>query len=147
MAAMGRTGMKRMVIKEEGIEIELERETPFYAVGTVSMPSLPHSQPMFHHHQQQQVEMRAPHGEDSVEVKEGSFVTSPMVGTFYASPSPDASSFVKVGDRIEEDTVVCIIEAMKVMNEIKAGIKGQVAEILHSSGDPVEFGTKLFRVI
>lgn len=76
----------------------------------------------------------------------GNFVTSPMVGTFYDSPSPDQSSFVKVGDRVNENTVVCIIEAMKVMNEVKAGVSGTVAEVLVDSGHPVEFGTRLMRI-
>ncbi|HJZ12173.1 MAG TPA: biotin/lipoyl-containing protein, partial [Acidobacteriota bacterium] len=73
--------------------------------------------------------------------------TSPMVGTFYTSPSPDDPVFVKVGDRVEEDTIICIIEAMKVMNEVKAGMKGQVAEVLIENAHPVEFGTKMFLII
>ncbi|MGE3715728.1 MAG: acetyl-CoA carboxylase biotin carboxyl carrier protein subunit, partial [Simkaniaceae bacterium] len=73
--------------------------------------------------------------------------TSPMVGTFYASPSPDDEALVKVGDTVTEDTVVCIIEAMKVMNEVKAGKKGTVAEVFIESAHPVEFGTKLFRIV
>ena len=77
----------------------------------------------------------------------GSYVISPMVGTFYQTPAPDQPSFVKVGDRVTEDTVVCIIEAMKVMNEVKAGVKGRVAEVLIENGNPVEFGTKMIRVI
>ena len=76
----------------------------------------------------------------------GTFVTSPMVGTFYDSPSPDQPTFVKVGDRVNENTVVCIIEAMKVMNEVKAGVSGTVAEVLMDSGHPVEFGTRLMRI-
>ena len=76
----------------------------------------------------------------------GTFVTSPMVGTFYGSPSPDQPPFVKVGDRVEPGTVVCIIEAMKVMNEVKAGVRGTVAEVLGHSGQPVEFASRLFRV-
>lgn len=77
----------------------------------------------------------------------GTFVTSPMVGTFYASPGPDQPSFVKVGDRVDENTVVCIVEAMKVMNEVKAGISGTVAEILTDNAQPVEFGTRLLRIV
>lgn len=86
------------------------------------------------------------HAEKKEEKVEGKFVTSPMVGTFYTSPSPEDPTFVKVGDRVEENTVVCIIEAMKVMNEVKAGISGVVAEILVDNAHPVEFGTKLFRI-
>lgn len=79
--------------------------------------------------------------------KEGSYVTAPMVGTFYAAASPDRPPFVKVGDRVKENTVVCIIEAMKVMNEVKAGVSGMVAEVLIDNGQPVEFGTKLFHIV
>ena len=78
-----------------------------------------------------------------VNVKE---IISPMVGTFYRSPSPDAASFVEVGQQVDEETVVCIIEAMKVMNEIKAEVKGTVAEVSADNGKPVEFGQTLFKV-
>ncbi len=73
-------------------------------------------------------------------------IKSPMVGTFYASPAPDASAFVQPGSAIEIGQVVCIIEAMKLMNEIKAEIRGKVVEILVNNGDPVEFGQPLFIV-
>ena len=73
-------------------------------------------------------------------------ITSPMVGTFYASPSPDSPAFVEVGKTINGDTVVCIIEAMKVMNEIKAEISGKVVEVVAENGKPVQFGQVLFRV-
>jgi acetyl-CoA carboxylase biotin carboxyl carrier protein len=76
----------------------------------------------------------------------GNYISSPMVGTFYLHPAPDQSAFVKVGDKISKDTVVCIIEAMKVMNEVKAGIDGVVSEILVEDTQPVEFGSKLFRI-
>jgi acetyl-CoA carboxylase biotin carboxyl carrier protein len=73
-------------------------------------------------------------------------ITSPMVGTFYASPSPEAGPFVEAGKTINADTVVCIIEAMKVMNEIKAEIAGKVVEVVAENGKPVQFGQVLFRV-
>jgi acetyl-CoA carboxylase biotin carboxyl carrier protein len=73
-------------------------------------------------------------------------IPSPMVGTFYRSPSPDASPYVEVGDRIGKDTPVCIVEAMKVMNEIKAEVEGEILEILVQNGEPVEFGQPLFLV-
>ncbi len=73
-------------------------------------------------------------------------VTSPMVGTFYLSPSPDAPPYVEVGQEVDSDTVVCIIEAMKVMNEIKAEVKGVITEIVAENAKPVEFGQKLFAV-
>ena len=69
---------------------------------------------------------------------------SPIVGTFYRTPAPDAEPFVVVGTRFEEGTVLCIIEAMKVMNEIKAEISGEIVEILVENGEPVEFGQPLF---
>ena len=73
-------------------------------------------------------------------------IKSPMVGTFYSSPSPEAAPFVSVGQTVTPDTVVCIIEAMKVMNEIKAEVSGTIAEIGADNGKPVQFGQALFRV-
>jgi len=73
-------------------------------------------------------------------------ITSPMVGTFYASSSPDSPAYVSVGQTITPDTVVCIVEAMKVMNEIKAEVSGVIAEIVAENGKPVQFGQALFRV-
>jgi len=73
-------------------------------------------------------------------------ITSPMVGTYYRSPSPESQPFVDVGTTVNEDTVVCIIEAMKVMNEIKAETSGVIAEMLVENGKPVQFGQALYRV-
>jgi acetyl-CoA carboxylase biotin carboxyl carrier protein len=73
-------------------------------------------------------------------------IVSPMVGTFYRAGSPDTPAFVDVGKEVSEETVVCIIEAMKVMNEIKAETKGVIAEIVAENGKPVQFGQALFRV-
>lgn len=73
-------------------------------------------------------------------------VKSPMIGTFYRAPSPESDNYVEVGAEVNADTVVCIIEAMKVMNEIKAEIKGVVTEILVENAKPVEFGQPLFRI-
>ena len=80
---------------------------------------------------------------ESVPMKE---IVSPMVGTFYRAASPDTPAFVEVGKPVTEDTVVCIIEAMKVMNEIKAETSGVIAEVLADNGKPVQFGQALFRV-
>ena len=74
------------------------------------------------------------------------FVKSPMVGTFYRSPSPENPAFVDVGTKVEEKSVVCIIEAMKIMNEIQAETKGSVVEVLVENGQPVEYGQRLFKV-
>jgi acetyl-CoA carboxylase biotin carboxyl carrier protein len=73
-------------------------------------------------------------------------ISSPMVGTFYVAPSPEAPPFVSVGDRVGKDTVVCILEAMKVMNEIKAEVEGTITEVLVENAEPVEYGEPLFRV-
>jgi acetyl-CoA carboxylase biotin carboxyl carrier protein len=73
-------------------------------------------------------------------------IKSPMVGTFYKASGPDAAAFVKVGDRIGPEKTVCIVEAMKVFNEIPAGISGQVVAILVENGAPVEFGQPLIKV-
>ncbi|MBW4515444.1 MAG: acetyl-CoA carboxylase biotin carboxyl carrier protein [Timaviella obliquedivisa GSE-PSE-MK23-08B] len=73
-------------------------------------------------------------------------VTSPMVGTFYSAPGPDEPAFVRVGDRIRLGQTVCIIEAMKLMNELEAEVAGEVVEILTQNGEPVEYGQVLMRV-
>jgi len=87
-------------------------------------------------------------GAPAASVKEpaGSPIPSPMVGTFYRAASPEAEPFVSVGTRITPEKVLCIIEAMKVMNEIKAEVSGEIVEILAENGEPVEFGQPLFLV-
>jgi acetyl-CoA carboxylase biotin carboxyl carrier protein len=160
MAAMGRTGMLRVSIKKEGFELELEREDN----GLVK-PSEQYfeNEELFRSEMEMNranialgrgselaaIRMAAAKGTEA-EAKEeppGSYITAPMVGTFYSSPSPEDPAFVKVGDKVEKNSVVCIVEAMKVMNEVKAGISGTVAEVLVESSHPVEFGTKLFRIV
>lgn len=87
----------------------------------------------------------APLEEEKSKVPPGAVVfTSPMVGTFYRSPSPESEVFVKVGDTVEAESTICIVEAMKVMNEIKAEQSAEVLEILVENGEPVEFGQPLF---
>jgi acetyl-CoA carboxylase biotin carboxyl carrier protein len=82
----------------------------------------------------------------SVESAGGTFIRSPMVGTFYATPDPESPPFVSIGSRVEPDTVVCMIEAMKVFNEIKAEVSGSIEAVLVENGQPVEYGKPLFRV-
>jgi acetyl-CoA carboxylase biotin carboxyl carrier protein len=79
-------------------------------------------------------------------VMSGEEIASPMVGTFYVSADPDAPAFIKVGDTVSKDTTVCIIEAMKIFNEIKAQCAGTVSQVLVENGDAVEFGQPLFIV-
>lgn len=73
-------------------------------------------------------------------------IRAPMVGTFYSAPAPDADDFVEIGTAVKEDTIVCILEAMKVMNEIKADVSGVISEIMVKNAQPVEYGTPLFKV-
>ena len=80
------------------------------------------------------------------EAPKGNAITSPMVGTFYVAPSPDAESFVEVGKSISASDVVCIVEAMKLMNEIKSEFSGKITQICVKNGDPVEFGQVLMYV-
>ena len=84
--------------------------------------------------------------EPAKEAAKGKPVTSPMVGTFYSAPSPDSEPFVEVGKTISEGDVVCIIEAMKLMNEIKSEVAGKITQICVKNGDPIEFGQVLMYV-
>jgi acetyl-CoA carboxylase biotin carboxyl carrier protein len=88
----------------------------------------------------------APAAADPTEAGNLKDITSPMVGTFYRAASPDAPPFVDVGTKVTEDTVVCIIEAMKVMNEIKAETSGVIVEVMAENSKPVQFGQVLFRI-
>lgn len=146
MIYMERHGIGKVRLKKEGVEIELEREQP-HSYAQVLMPQqtqvMPSSDKALF--QQPKSEGLAKSGVETKEIA-GVFVTSPMVGTFYRAPSPQDAPFVKVGDRVEEGQVVCIVEAMKVMNEIKADVSGVIKEVLLENGDPVEFGTELFSI-
>jgi acetyl-CoA carboxylase biotin carboxyl carrier protein len=75
-----------------------------------------------------------------------SYIKSPMVGTFYRAGSPESKAFIDVGGKVTENTVVCIIEAMKIMNEIQAEAKGTILEVLAENGQPVEYGQRLFKI-
>lgn len=162
MGVMQRTGTKRVVIKKEGVEIELEREENHAPRSYEPSVSLLEDNPLKNEIAMHRANLLLSRGgeiqttmnnsNNEMAAKKpdqtapGTYVTSPMVGTFYLTPGPEEPSFVKVGDKIEKDSVVCIIEAMKVMNEVKAGVSGIVAEVLVENGHPVEFGTKLFRI-
>lgn len=150
MIAMGRYGIKKLALKKEGEEISLEREERFPG-RFVETPSFSDENPLkndFERHRvvstlkqdQEKKESDAQKEEDSL------YILSPMVGTFYRAASPTDAPFVKPGDRVEAHTVVCLVEAMKVMNEIKAGVQGTIAEVLIENAQPIEFGAKLFRI-
>ena len=87
-----------------------------------------------------------PVAEEPPAAPDGETIDCPIVGTFYRAPSPESPSYVEEGDDFDEETVLCIVEAMKVMNEIKAEKKGKILEILVENGQPVEFGQPLYRV-
>ena len=84
--------------------------------------------------------------QETLEEELGDKITSPMVGTFYSAPSPGAKPFISVGDEIQEGDIVCIVEAMKMMNEIKSDFSGKVSSILAENAEPVEFGQGLFLI-
>jgi acetyl-CoA carboxylase biotin carboxyl carrier protein len=90
--------------------------------------------------------LAAPAPEDTVRSDGTALITSPMVGTFYRSPAPTSPPFVEAGSKVTEKTVVCIVEAMKLMNEIEADMRGEIIEILAENGQLVEYGQPLFRV-
>jgi acetyl-CoA carboxylase biotin carboxyl carrier protein len=120
-------------IEKEGFRLKLEK-APSTQAATAAPPAAPGPP---------KAVPAAPKAIESVPLKE---IVSPMVGTFYRSASPDGPPFVDVGKTVAGDTVVCIIEAMKVMNEIKAETGGIIAEVVAENGKPVQFGQVLFRV-
>lgn len=154
MASMGKLGVKRLRLKQKDFEIELEREDPILEGEALSIPQARRA----HLYEPRSELIRAADIPPSLHLPvdqapsagnelPGSYVKSPMVGTFYVASGTNERPFVKPGDKIEKDTIVCIIEAMKVMNEVKAGIAGVVEEVLVENGHPVEFGTRLFRIV
>lgn len=133
--------LRKLVFKKGDFELQLEKESanpppprPRMVVAETELAF------------QSEVALKGERGGAIRPDAPGTYVTSPMVGTYYSCPSPDQPSFVKVGDKVDENTVVCIVEAMKVMNEVKAGISGIVSEILSENAQPVEFGTRLLRI-
>jgi acetyl-CoA carboxylase biotin carboxyl carrier protein len=152
MQAMGRNRVKKLRLKTQEIELELEvrdsngasayAEPLFDEENPLKEDFERHSSQLSLHEKKSGKEMRPLQEEDSSSL----FVTSPMVGTVYITPSPQDASFVKVGDTITENSVVCVIEAMKVMNEVKSTIRGVVKEVLVQNGQPVDFGAKLFKI-
>ena len=80
-------------------------------------------------------------------VVEGNIIKSPMIGTFYSKPSPDSMPYVEVGTAVKKGTVLCIVEAMKLMNEIESEFDGKIVEVLVKDGEPVDYGKPLFRIV
>lgn len=125
-----------LAIEDGGVKYEVKREGGNIAVQ--------HPVPVLAH---KPVEGHAPSAAVPMSEEEGIIaITSPMVGTFYRSPSPEAPSFVEAGHEVEPGKVVCIVEAMKLFNEIEAEVRGKVVKILVENGQPVEYGQKLFLI-
>lgn len=129
-------------VEDRGVKIEIKKEKGVQPV-TYSLP--PQTAP----HQITEAAAVSAHAAEKkeAELEEGLFaITSPMVGTFYRSPSPESPSYVEVGQNIEAGKVVCIVEAMKLFNEIESEVSGEVVKILVENGKPVEYGQKLMLI-
>jgi len=122
-----KSNLRKLLYSKGDFSLEIEKEGMYYERPIQAM--MPATYPM---------------AEESKPAVLGKTIDSPMVGTFYSSPAPDQPPFVQEGDQVQSDTVVCIIEAMKVMNEVKAGTCGTIKKILVENAEPVEFGTNLF---
>ena len=154
--AIAKTDISELAIKEGDFELTLQKPTPEIANATYSIaPAVP--TPVIQTVQQTPVDTPvvaqtpatpAPEEEAPASKKPDNLIpiTSPMVGTFYRAPAPEEPAFVEVGQSINNGDVVCIIEAMKLMNEIEAEITGKVVEIAVENGEPVEFGQTLLWV-
>jgi acetyl-CoA carboxylase biotin carboxyl carrier protein len=137
LLTLNQTDISELTLKEGDFELAIRRGPQHMAVA-LPVPSVPLS-----------IAQEAPlMPSTSAPSQESKYVdvTSPIVGTFYASPAPDEPAFVQIGDRIQKTQTVCIIEAMKIMNEIEAEVVGELVEILVQNGQPVEFGQPLMRV-
>ena len=146
---MKRSDLTEFEFEEEGFKIKIKRGSGGQPIiSSTPLSAHPFPQTLA----QGEVPISSAATKNAAVVPSGSdeagytFVKSPMVGTFYRSPSPENPSFVEIGAKVDEKTVVCIIEAMKIMNEIQAEVKGTVAEILVENGQPVEYGQRLFKI-
>ena len=142
IALMKRNELTEFELEREGSKIRIKRgpngAAQFDTVPVVALPAQP--APLI------AAPAAAPSAPNAGAAVDSAEIKSPMVGTFYRSPSPEAAPFIEVGAAVTEETVVCIIEAMKVMNEIKAEVKGVIVEVLVENGKAVEFGQPMFRV-
>jgi acetyl-CoA carboxylase biotin carboxyl carrier protein len=145
---MTRSELTEFAVEEEGFKLKIRRgEFPVVSAARATLPpfALPaeSAAPM----PAAQAPAAAPAAAAPAAEEAGViYIKSPMVGTFYRSPSPESKSFVENGAKITETSVVCIIEAMKIMNEIQAEVKGTLLETLVENGQPVEYGQRLFKV-
>ena len=138
---MNENGLAEIELEKDGLKIRLKKGDGGVVYETVARES---HQPTPSHRSSEASNARE--GSKTPTPPAEIIIKSPMVGTFYASPAPDAPSFVQAGSQVEVGQVICIIEAMKLMNEIKSDVRGKIVEILVNNGDPVEFGQPLFRL-
>ncbi|MGD1857480.1 MAG: acetyl-CoA carboxylase biotin carboxyl carrier protein [Leptolyngbyaceae cyanobacterium] len=149
VAALDQTDIAELTLKNPQFELTLRKATaPSQAVvvssaDAVATPAIAAAPPAAATSSAAAAEPAAPPATSASDLYE---ITSPMVGTFYRSPAPDESPFVDTGDRIKTGQTVCIIEAMKLMNELEAEVSGEIVEILVQNAEPVEFGQPLMRV-
>ena len=146
---MKRSELSEFEFEEEGFKIKIKRGSGGVPVIT-SAPQSAHPFPVVLPESASSTPKPsgapAPAASASGDEAGFAYVKSPMVGTFYRSPSPENPPFVENGSKVEEKSVVCIIEAMKIMNEIQAEAKGTVVEVLVENGQPVEYGQRLFKI-
>ncbi|WP_270170462.1 acetyl-CoA carboxylase biotin carboxyl carrier protein [Paenibacillus sp. SYP-B4298] len=144
------TSVQELEIENEGTRLLIRKpgKTEVVNVQTASVPHTysPVAMPQASPAPAVQPEASAPAAPASPAASGLHQIVSPMVGTFYRSPSPDAAPFVNTGDRVSEKSVVCILEAMKLMNELEADVRGEIVEVLVENGQLVEFGQPLFLV-
>lgn len=133
---MEKAQLTELSYKDSEVDIVLKKETPQVSLSAAPAPEVQQAAPTT---PQETAETSAP-------VESGTFIKAPMVGTFYKAPSPEADAYVKVGDKVSNNSVVCILEAMKLFNEIEAEVAGEIVEILVEDGEMVEFDQPLFRV-
>ncbi len=139
---MKKSDLSEFGVEEENFKLKIKRDT-----GKEAQPQIVSYAPAPPSAPEPQAAPAAPAASaPQAESDLGVYITSPMVGTFYASSSPENPAYVKVGDTVSGDSIVCIIEAMKIMNEIQAEQSGDIAEILVENGQPVEYGQRLFRL-
>jgi acetyl-CoA carboxylase, biotin carboxyl carrier protein len=134
---MNENNLLELEIEREGMRIKLKRGSLEAPVG---MPVIEYSASL---PRQANIPSSQEVSKEQISIKTTE-IKSPMVGTFYRAPSPEASPFVEAGQEIEVGQVICIVEAMKLMNEIKSEIKGRIIEVLVENAEPVEFGQPLF---
>lgn len=145
---VARRGLASLELEQEGFRLRIEGPRPVPREAGAPASAYP-AVPVSWEEKSPRAEGSAPGAAAAVppEVDAGlHVVTSPIVGTFYRAPNPDSESFVSVGDSVEKGATLCIVEAMKLMNEIEADLAGTIVEIFPKNGQPVEFGEKLFAI-